>query len=814
MIAAICFKIDEKHKAQMYLVGSYNCIDWDTEYQTYLGKQFSVCYYKSASPVKKAFAVEKGLDGEYVLRLIETKRYVLKIETEDNNVIELPHFQNEDNRFLKYDKDKDSVSFQFVNYLGRSKIVFSGEEGTKILQFEVVPEKMDYEEDYIRLTEALAQVCSGLLLEYSGVTSNLYKQTEGNPKTLLEQFIFLRQFCYSQNLFALFESIKRNPDRILIQEDEFKPWGSGRPSKKYYTNPFSYGKRWSVVNNGNSAANLYIPQQVAVTQKHDSVDTPANRFVKFAFEKFDAVCSELIECLNSTVLEKQSECWNETKAVHSMLEKILRDSFFDEVGPLDIMPQNNQVLQKREGYSQVFSAYSMIDLALQLDWKGMNNVFEGESKNVALLYEYWLFFELYKILRSIDGCELATIKEEPFMMIDDGITISLEQGKKSCQAFEIKKYKMKINLYYNRTFSRTEFRTTMYEGSYSRPFRPDYTIAIYPDIYVKGRYNGEEEAIKNGDVSYIHFDAKYRITDLTSLIGRNTDVLEDEEELVDDKIGSIINTYKRGDLLKMHTYNDAIRRTIGSYVLYPGAEGSSRKKYTSFSLYDEILPGIGAFAIRPSIDAAGEKELKGFITELIKTKAADHSRLNRMKYYTEMVLREPSMALVSKQTDEFGGQNNNKEGNMCVLGYIRADLPDDYYFHLKENGLLEADGEFLFYFYAIKGKDVYSHHKDVFKATDFRFYVNQIRETNSYKLEPVICKILSNELISKSALVERLIAQGYNTTEEKHHADFYYVLRVKVIDTKSPYSEMRIADVNAQNGNDTFSPHSPKVICY
>ena len=74
------------------------------------------------------------------------------------------------------------------------------------------------------------------------------------------------------------------------------------------------------------------------------------------------------------------------------------------------MPQNNQVLQKREGYSQIFSAYSMIDLALRLDWSGHDDVYEGE------------------------------------------ITISLQEGKKSRQSFVIERLHTKINLYYNRTF--------------------------------------------------------------------------------------------------------------------------------------------------------------------------------------------------------------------------------------------------------------------------------------------------------------------------------------------------------------------------
>lgn len=53
---------------------------------------------------------------------------------------------------------------------------------------------MNYEEDYIVLTEAIAQVCSELLLEYSGLTSNLFEQSEEEHRTILEQFIFSGSF--------------------------------------------------------------------------------------------------------------------------------------------------------------------------------------------------------------------------------------------------------------------------------------------------------------------------------------------------------------------------------------------------------------------------------------------------------------------------------------------------------------------------------------------------------------------------------------------------------------------------------------------
>ncbi len=805
MVGAVCLKLNEKQRARLYLVGTYNNIDWDIENPSELGEEYACYAFKAGVVQQPAISVAKGLDGEYILRLVETKRYILKLEDDTGDSIALPKIQNEGNKNLKCDKDKDSVTFQFVNYLGRSKMDFIDADTT--LSFEVVPDKMNYEDDYIKLTEALADVCSELLLDYAGATSNVYSISEDSRKTLLEQFIFLRKFCYSENIMGLFEAIKRNPDRVLDQEEELKPFGTGMPSKKFYRNPFSYSRGWKNVGNTDDGHGIFAPEMVAVTQKFDRLDTPANRFVKYALHKFDSICTELINALETAGQSEQTECLNEAKAIHKSLEIMFRDSFFDDVGELDIMPQNNQVLQKRQGYSQLFAAYSMLDLALQLNWQGKDDVYEGESKNVALLYEYWLFFELYKIVKSIDGAVTVKTEEDPFLLVEDGLTISLEEGKKSCQSFEIEKYGVKINLYYNRTFSRTEFKTTMYEGSYSRPFRPDYTLAVFPKSFTKGRYNGEEEAIASGAVSYIHFDAKYRITDLTSLIGDIKDS-DPEEEISEDKIGSVVNTYKRGDLLKMHTYNDAIRRTVGSYVLYPGAYSVSKAGNETFRLYDEILPGVGAFSIKPSIGVMGENELRTFIVSLIESGEAKNSRLNRLKYYTEMILREPSISKVNSVAQTSGPM---KQGDMFVIGYIR-DEQNGYYGFLEENGLLKKDSEFLFYFYAISGKDVYSHHKDIFKAQYFRFYKNEIEATDSYKLEPVLCTISSNELISKSELVSKLRDIGYETTEEEHSADFYYVLKVKVEDDQYSGEELKVSEVNAKNGNDTFSPHSPKVL--
>ena len=814
MIAAIRFKVNDDYSASIYPAGTYNNIDWEDGYLCPLGMDFSAFEFKKTEKGVNWINIAAGLDGNYVLRLTETKRYIIKINSETGASVKLPFLQNEGNKSLKIDKDENSVIFQFVNYLGRSRITFPDNSGKRELIFEVVPDKMDYEDDYVKLTEALAERCAELLLDYSGSTSNVFSLSENESKTLLEQFIFLRQFCFSENIQSLFEAIKRNPDRMLIEEEEFHPLGCGMPSKKVYTHPFRYARNWNGYKNS-AGTKYYMPSEVVVSQKRNNLDTTANRFLKFALEQFDSICESLIASLNQNGVQRQTECRREAKLIHNMINDILRDHFFDEVGALDIMPQNNQVLQKREGYSQIFSAYSMVDLALQLDWEGEDAAYQGESKNVALLYEYWLFFELGRVISDIDGCSMVAAEESPFISSDKGkLIISLQEGKPSCQSFHIPKMNTKINLYYNRTFSPNEFRTTRYEGSYSRPFRPDYTLAIFPDQYYNGGANGEYNAVRDGVVSYIHFDAKYRITDLTSLIGKGDENADDERlEIEEEKAEEIINTYKRGDLLKMHTYNDAIRRTIGSYVLYPGAGNRTDYGNNVFSLYDEILPGVGAFAIKPSISSLGEAELKRFITNIVTEKSQRSSRLNRLKYYSEMILREPASSMTAKA--QYLKPEQKTTGlleDLCVIGYMRADMPEDYFNYIVNSGKLTPGSEFYFYYYAIKGGTVYSHHADIARAGRLRIFTNQLNETNTYILEPVVCSIETNELISRADLVQKLNKLGYLTSEDRHHADFYFVMKVKVIDNSAKKISLRVNDVNRINGNDSFSPHSPKVL--
>ena len=771
-------------------------------------------FYKTETSDKKQYFEykESGLNIN-CLRLKETVRYCCKVTNCTNNYY--PHITNEDNKLVKLEKEDDRIIFQFINYLGKSYIVF-GNTG-KNIKFEVVPDKINYEEDYVKLTEAIAEECSALLLDYTSPTSLNFLQDSTKESNILEQFIFIRQFCFSDNLESLFASIKRNPDRLLVKEEELKPFGTGVPSGKFFSNPFANSRGWMKTSTDN-----YLPGEVSVIHKYDSYDTPANRFIKFSLETFSDVCSKVLEKVS--IDKNGKEYFYEATKILNQIEDILQDSFFDDINDLEIMPVNNQVLEKREGYSQIFNAFSMIDLALKLDWKGKDNVYTAEAKNTALLYEYWLFFELRKIIHEISGIDKKDKDLEPYnQFINDsnGLTISLQQGNPSLQSFSFKEEKLTVNLYYNRTFSPSQFSSSIYWGSYSRPFRPDYTLAVF-----SSKYSREIEAIKAGEVSYVHFDAKYRIQDLTQFINSDKKQIsenflekpedqvseEQKSEILQEKNEEIINTYKRGDLLKMHTYNDAIRRTVGSYVLYPGNDYNSERNEQA-SVYDEILPGVGAFAIRPGNENAGHIEIKHFIKHIIEFKANESGRESRKNYFENMIINTPSI----KNPTFFTTSNTDYQ----MIGFIRNTyldfLTEKHFIPVtKEDFNSQKNRTFYFYFYAIKNGKVYTIHKETNKAKYLRLTntdINECKVEYGYKFQHLLpweAEIHSIELVSKDTLIEKLnnlYGNNQFTVNNTFHADFYYLVKATI----TRFCETGVSAINTTE-NDDISIYSPKIV--
>jgi len=741
------------------------------------------------------FEYDKNTSGIFEkLRLYETKNYFC--EYDENISIKI---ENE-NELAPLRSGKNQISFKVVNYLGKSAFYFESKGKCYSFPFEIIPLKISYEDDYVKLTDDIAELCSQLLLDFSSPANlNFHHNFDEQKKSSLEMFLFIRKFCSSENIDYIMQCIKSNPDRILVHENEFKPYGTAPVSKNFFTNPFSNSKNWYKQDNG-----FFLPEQITTCRKYDSYNTPANQFVKFAFIYFIQVCQNLIDTLEGNYTYK-----NEAVYLKQSLENILLDSFFYDVQDLASLPINNQVLQKREGYSQIFNAFNMLDLAMQLDWGGEKKVYEGQARNVALLYEYWLVFKLIEILKNL-GAEFDLDLEKDtdvnhMLSIKNGLLVSIKEGETSLISALLKDRNMKIKFYYNKTFSKKDFDGTNYQGSYSRPFRPDYTLSIFPSIY------NEKQAIEAGEVSFIHFDAKYRVSDITALFGKEN---QNNEDFEDEKKNETMNTYNRGDLLKMHTYNDAIRKTIGSYVLYPGTSQEGKK----FNIYDELLPGVGAFAIRPGDkERTGEKQIEKFISDVIVFKSYASSRQYRKEFFDNIIIKSPSTPLQDEKEALLKYEEKKPIYIMC--GMIR----NDYIKYLNEKHMLpknQDDNDFtlfnntkelLFYYHAIKDNVVYALHANTSDAKQFCGSQSDFGKTSFIKLEDWTADIVKSELVSAEKLKERLY-QNCEYKLENPKADFYYLVTLNNVKWHGNEIAGTVYKAYENIGNMAASPYSPKII--
>lgn len=564
--------------------------------------------------------------------------------------------------------------FQAVNYLGvvGLTVVRGGVE--ERLPVEVVSSKFSHESDFHRMTEDIARECQQLLLAWNMPAGLPFqKDPERRKRLLLEQFVFIQHELGSGRLERWIESVRMRPHEELRRESAWRPSGLAR-GVDHLRQPLSYGRDWRVDGRGP------LPAEVLEVRKRPSPDTPPNRFLKHALSTFAGLCREVVRGfsgVNATAGTDGPAC-RDARDLLSRLEGQLGSAFFREVGESGRIPVGNQTLQKREGYRDILRVWLLAEQAARLDWDGRDDVFNASVRNVAALYEYWLFFFLRRAIAGIPGVKEVEPGETAgsgllpaFCERNGTLEIRLKRGTGSLLVFEYYVERgdtLRIHFCFDRTYSPT--REVLSGGAYSKSFRPDFSMVIFPADFARERRwdEAEQAAGAAGRIAYIHFDAKYRVNALKELFPEDNPELLDEEE-----VGKATNTYRRADLYKMHTYNDAIRRTVGSYVLYPGNSGNEE----SFSKYHELLPGLGAFAVSPSKVEDSRKALTDFLNKGFASQRDRFSQLARIGYWTHDTIREEPA-----EYHHTGASNQYRlppKDMSVVLGFVRADDdPENY----------------------------------------------------------------------------------------------------------------------------------------
>jgi len=561
-------------------------------------------------------------------------------------------------------------------YVGTLSLVVENNDGKQLgepVRLEIRSVKTNYRSDYRKMLNDITGYYTDLvMLQGSPVTQKFEVDNDATSQTLYQKFAFVKSIVDSETFEEAVHKIIQNPVRKWTETSVVKHIENVRRLNRSGLRQIA--TRTDRVPCSGIVGLSSLPRKIEVPYKCDTVNTIENQFVKYVLSQFYGFCSEIMAKQNAS---EQLRC--EASAVSNTLLKYIASPFFKDIDMPQHINLNSPVLQRKEGYREILQGWLIFDLAAKLNWDGGDNVYEAGKKNVAALYEYWLFFKLLEVIS-----ELFHIKPEDKASLvahdSDNLNLDIKQGrmKMICGTSDLGGRKLNVGFYYNRTFGHREDMHVA--GSWTMPMRPDYTLSVWPgDI-------SEEEAEKEEVIVHIHFDAKYRVD---QIVLNDEDTLESEvknensslnrefaqEKDLDDSNGYQIGMYKRNDLLKMHAYKDAIRRTSGAYILYPGTVQNRKKGF------HEVIPGLGAFCISPGDERSQIADLKRFLLEVKDHMLDRASQREKMALQSYSIYKEIPMPT----------------GKVCeslpeAVGEYRAFQPDDTFVligHYKDEAHLK-----------------------------------------------------------------------------------------------------------------------------
>ncbi len=516
------------------------------------------------------------VEDDQVLELKEWKTYYIQFYSEPLDAAVPDLFKQTDFKdrgtFIS-DKIGDIYIINFQNYVGRSRI--------GPVNIEVCNRKISTQQ-YQSLLSHITKQYSDLVFQFSKTKDRFNKGDYSHTGFSIKRnrvgqnldyvnLLFLKQRLLNKTsthatLNEIINLILKEPHYKIQRDTINSPIEQlAHIAPHQLMNAISKDNNLLKINEGNQLAwthlaitlKGYFPLTVQQDNKYHSFDTPENRFVHYFLKELLQWLSQLKNHLSiSGKTYFNPDIISDIDALSQPIKTCLDAPLWQDVSPMRYIPTNSQVLQRKEGYRQLLSLYSLMQLVSEYDFDSFNFKQLVESKDTNILYEYWCFF----ILKDILDTQFGQAEK-----IDSLVNESLEQLNKEITEGSYLYYKNDIQLGFNITYHKE------YE-SYSQEYRPDFVI----------QHHGKK----------LIFDAKHKLT------GWDDDYSKPKKEDID----------------KMHTYKDAIVDTVGSFVLYPGEKNVFYRFHGSQYRFE----GVGGISLIPD-EQNGKTTLKQFILEFIES---------------------------------------------------------------------------------------------------------------------------------------------------------------------------------------------------
>ena len=621
--------------------------------------------------------------GEAPIQILEAKRYEYELSNKE--------YQLREAKGLITPSKNTSSSRGIIapgNYVGTLELNILSKKECLKTHLEVLATKFDasgdydksYRQNYRSMVEDITDKCTELLMQSNSPVNQYFEPDfEKENETLYQKFSFVKSVInrsdFEEAILRIFSSPKINwkskEEKVDIR------------SIKRFTNknvqeilrgsnriPLPKGHHLSQITKLDN-----VPSKINNYKQEPSLDNPENRFIKHALQVYLQFCEDC-----SSVFKKDSKDQKEADYVANKTEGFLNHSFFKEISRPTTLKLNSPTLQRKGGYRQILKSWLMFELASQLTWTGGNDVYEAGQRDIATLYEYWLFFILYDLFKSKFALKDLTHQDKPYSHLfektDYGINLIIKSGQHT--ALEgvtvIKDRALKVKFSFNRTFTGNKDSYPK-SGSWTTSMRPDYTLSVWPSELSQNNAEVEEQIV------HIHFDAKYKVNHFT--VKNKIDFTsEDDEskELSDQKEQERAGIFKNADLLKMHAYKDAIRRTGGAYILYPG-DNESR-----FKGFHEIIPGLGAFSLNPETEKKDVLALSNFIDEVVYHLVNRASQRENIAAKTYEITKDGDSEVLHEPIPEYShdGKKIIPSETFVLIGFFKSEKHFEW---IKRKGL-------------------------------------------------------------------------------------------------------------------------------
>jgi predicted component of viral defense system (DUF524 family) len=515
-------------------------------------------------------------------------------------------FRRDPVRRWKAGPDGSCVITGSLNLRSYAGVLSFGIDGTPFtVEAEVACRKLNYFREFKTLLTQVAEELTELLLQHEAPTSIEFSLNDRPSVLETAAIVVLRQIMQKGNLPYAIDRILARPHSRLKTTSETSE-APAAESISVDTIPEAIGdlhfRRGRSVN---GPFRGLVPQALPAEEFEENFDTPENRYVLSFLQAVANLSRRLASHLASSGRTAARECvtWG------GQIEEFLDAPLWRQVGVLTSASQSSPVLQRRDGYRDILRFDLQLRLGLSLNWdqaRMLADGLRGDIRPVSELYEYWCYLTLRRVIYDLCGGE--EIGPGVLHLSSNGFDVNLRRGKQSRIKFKFSRAgspPLNIFLFYNRRFVRPKNSASGWNGSYTTPFHPDFSVLVRRD----------------GDTAshWLHFDAKYR-TDANIFFHPQSveEVLEDGETDEMGYVGELQRAHRRDDLFKMHTYRDGILGSRGSYILFPGdavAKEQINVRHPSFFDGEAHVqvPSVGAFALTPGASQSQEEVLKCFL---------------------------------------------------------------------------------------------------------------------------------------------------------------------------------------------------------